>query len=90
MVRIYLTLNKSELVEEMSEVRLCEFDRGAGSGDLNGSSVVNEEDYLLLRNYILNNTSTQDKIASLYGGDLNADQKIDIFDLIRLKKVCIN
>jgi hypothetical protein len=80
MVRIYLVLNKSEL----------EWDHGPGSGDLNGSSVVNEEDCLLLRNYILNNASTQDEIANLYECDLNADLKIDIFDLIKLKKVYIN
>lgn len=52
-------------------------------GDLNKDNVVNNTDLVLMRNYLLNHKGNIDK--SIW--DVNKDNKINVLDYLKLKKI---
>ena len=58
-------------------------------GDVSGDGVLNNDDAIILQNYLLNRGVSFSREQYLLA-DLNGDGKVDVFDLIELKKAVLN
>jgi len=56
-------------------------------GDINSDGTISSSDYILLSMYLTNNNSSE---INYQNSDINSDNKINVFDLIRLKSLILS
>ena len=72
--------------EVISSVPGTPDDKDAVTGDIDNNGVISTSDLLSLISYIIMNEDNINKLAA----DLNKDGKVNIFDVIALKKILLS